>query len=200
MKPLELKLGPDVIERLLPHRRPFLMVDRIVAFEPGDKPTLHAQRYVSANEAVFEGHFPGLHLWPGAFTVEGMGQTGNLVKILHDLSRGFTAELGGPDALFAALRNMELGYTLSAGYRPELSQGLLGVLARPDLPSRVGLFAQVNVKLLHPVFAGQRLDYTATMTHVVDNTVRWEVEAQVDGLIVAKGTLSAMSGLRLPAR
>ena len=200
MKPIELNLGADVIERLLPHRRPFLMVDRIVAFEPGPRPTLHTQRYVSANEPVFEGHFPGLHLWPGAYTVEGMGQTGNLVKIFHDLVRGLEAEVGGAEAFFTALRNLELGFTLSPGYRPEASAKLLDVLARPDLPSRVGLFAQVNVKLLHPVFAGQRLDYAATLTHVVDNTVRWEVEAQVDGLIVAKGTLSAMSGIRLPAR
>src|SRR5690606_29174491 len=65
-----LELGPDVIERLIPHRRPLIMVDRVRGFELGERPTLWATRNVSANEPVFDGHFPGLHIWPGIYTQE----------------------------------------------------------------------------------------------------------------------------------
>jgi 3-hydroxyacyl-[acyl-carrier-protein] dehydratase len=200
MDAVVLNLGPDVIAELLPHRRPFVLVDRIVDYTGGDKPTLTAQRYISANEPIFEGHFPGLHLWPGAYTVEGLGQTGNLLQMVHAL-RGFYERDGkGGDAFFAALRNMELGFTMGAGFKPEVSRGLLEMLHSPDFPPRAGLFAAVNVKLLAPVFAGQRLDYTVTQTHVLDGTFRWEVEASVNGQLAAKGTMTATSNIPIPVR
>jgi len=200
MKPTELNLGPDVICHLLPHRRPFLMVDRVVAYTPGDRPTLTASKYISANEPVFEGHFPGLALWPGAYTVEGMGQTGNLLQVLHNLLLGVKKAGKDPAEVLVALRNMELGATFSPGYRPLTSAWMLELLASPDFPSRTGLIAAVNVKLLAPVFAGQRLDYQVTLTHVVDGSHRWEVEANVDGQLAAKGTLTSTSNLPVPMR
>ena len=63
------------IERLIPHRRPLIMVDRVRGFELGERPTLWASRNISSNEPVFDGHFPGLHLWPGIYTQEGLGQS-----------------------------------------------------------------------------------------------------------------------------
>ena len=48
-----LSLGPDVVTRLLPHRRPFLMVDSIEGYSRAPRPTLSAARMVSANEPVF---------------------------------------------------------------------------------------------------------------------------------------------------
>src|SRR5262245_17504163 len=153
-----LALGPDVVTRLLPHRRPFLMVDSIEGYARAPRPTLCAARMISANEPVFEGHFPGLHLWPGVYTIEGMGQSSNLLHIVWMLQRGWEEGGDDPADVLAALRNLELGYQLSPGYRPEVSARLLAVLADPGLPSRMGMSAAVDVKLLHPVFAGQRLD------------------------------------------
>lgn len=200
MSSIALNLGPDVIAELLPHRRPFVLVDRIVDYTPGERPSLRAQRYISANEPIFEGHFPGLHLWPGAYTVEGLGQTGNLLQLIHNLRQGFARTGRNPEEVVSGLRNLELGFTMSPGHKPEASGGLLELLRSPDFPPRAGLFAAVNVKLLAPVFAGQRLDYLATLTHVVEGTVRWEVEASVDGKVAARGAMSATSAIPMPLR
>jgi 3-hydroxyacyl-[acyl-carrier-protein] dehydratase len=192
-----LRLGPDVIERLIPHRRPFLMVDTVDAYEGGPRPTLRAARHVSANEPVFEGHFPGLHLWPGVYTIEGMGQTCNLLHVIASLEQGWE-DGQDPEQLFAALQNLELGYKLAPGFRPEGSARLLAALADPDLPSRMGMSAAVDVKLLAPVFAGQRLDYQVTQTHLVEGMIRFEVRAEVEGRLAAKGVMTSTRGVRFP--
>ncbi|CAN93515.1 MULTISPECIES: 3-hydroxyacyl-ACP dehydratase FabZ family protein [Sorangium] len=194
-----LHLGPDVIERLIPHRRPFLMVDTVEAYGRAPRPTLRAARQISANEPIFEGHFPGLHLWPGVYTIEGMGQSCNLLQIIWAFERGFEEHGGDPAGVLAALRNLELGYKLRPGYRPEASAPLLEMLARTDLPSRLGMSAAVDVKLLHPVFAGQRLEYQVAQSHVFENLLRFDVEAQVEGRLVAKGVMTGTHGVRFPS-
>ncbi len=62
---------------LLPHRYPFLMVDRVVECEPGK--SIKAYKNVSANEPFFQGHFPGLPVMPGVLILEALAQAGALV-------------------------------------------------------------------------------------------------------------------------
>jgi 3-hydroxyacyl-[acyl-carrier-protein] dehydratase len=195
-----LLLGADVVSRLLPHRRPLLMVDTIEAYEPGPRPTLRAARNISANEAVFEGHFPGLLLWPGIYTIEGMAQTCNLLRVLLGLQEGWRRNGGEAADVLAALRNMDLGFRLQPGYRPEASKRLVALLTTDlaDPVTRLGVSTAVEVKFLQPVFAGQRLIYTVTQTHAVESMLRFEVQAEVDGRIVARGAISGAIGLALP--
>jgi UDP-3-O-[3-hydroxymyristoyl] N-acetylglucosamine deacetylase / 3-hydroxyacyl-[acyl-carrier-protein] dehydratase len=65
------------IQRILPHRYPFLMVDRVVEMEPGK----HAVgiKNVSANEEFFTGHYPGQPIMPGVLIIEAMAQLGGLL-------------------------------------------------------------------------------------------------------------------------
>jgi 3-hydroxyacyl-[acyl-carrier-protein] dehydratase len=196
-----LELGPDVVQRLLPHRRPLLMVDRVEAYEDGVQPTLFAARMISANEPVFEGHFPGLSLWPGVYTIEGLLQASNILHILW-IARAEVKTAGGePDDVFAALRNLELGYRLHPGYQPELTKRFAPLLGEnPDPVSRGGLAGAIDVKLLAPVFAGQRLEYRTTLSRVVDQLQRFEVEATVGGRTVARGIVTSSRGvLHMPA-
>ncbi|MFO0546945.1 MAG: hypothetical protein U0271_01090 [Polyangiaceae bacterium] len=194
----ELAWGASVIERLLPHRRPFLMVDTVDAYERGPKPALWASRYITANEHVFEGHFPHVALWPGVYTIEGLGQATNVLALIDLIETGMTARGLDPERLLAGLGNLELGARMQPGYRPEVAADLEQILgiAVPDPASRLGMTAHVDVKLLAPVFAGQRLDYFVRRTHMIDALLRFEVVASVKGREVARGVMkSAAQGL-----
>jgi len=65
------------IEKLLPHRYPFLLVDRIIAFEPDVSIT--AIKNVTINEPFFQGHFPGTPVMPGMLMLEALAQAGGVL-------------------------------------------------------------------------------------------------------------------------
>ncbi len=69
----------DVVEiqRILPHRFPFLLVDRVTALEPGS--ALTGYKNVTIGEQIFEGHFPGHPIYPGVMILEGMAQAGGIL-------------------------------------------------------------------------------------------------------------------------
>ncbi len=64
------------ILEILPHRYPFLMVDRVMAFEAGVR--LTAYKNVTVNEPFFQGHFPGKPIMPGVLLLEAMAQAGGV--------------------------------------------------------------------------------------------------------------------------
>ena len=66
----------DIME-YLPHRYPFLLVDRILELVPGER--VAGLKNVTINEPFFQGHFPGKPIMPGVLIVEGMGQAGGLL-------------------------------------------------------------------------------------------------------------------------
>ncbi len=65
------------IQRLLPHRYPFLLVDRIIEIEPGVKAV--GIKNVTINEGFFQGHFPGSPIMPGVLTIEAMAQVAGIL-------------------------------------------------------------------------------------------------------------------------
>jgi UDP-3-O-[3-hydroxymyristoyl] N-acetylglucosamine deacetylase/3-hydroxyacyl-[acyl-carrier-protein] dehydratase len=67
------------LQRILPHRYPFLLVDKIIDFQLNEK--IVGIKNVSFNEEFFQGHFPGAPVMPGVLIIEGMAQTGGVLLL-----------------------------------------------------------------------------------------------------------------------
>src|SRR6202012_283336 len=74
-----MKFDIQEILEFLPHRYPFLLIDRIVEFEPTKR--LVAVKNVTINEPFFQGHFPGYPIMPGVLVVEAMAQAGGIIMM-----------------------------------------------------------------------------------------------------------------------
>jgi 3-hydroxyacyl-[acyl-carrier-protein] dehydratase len=74
------------IQKLLPHRYPFLLVDRIIDIEPGIKAV--GIKNVTINEEFFQGHFPGHPIMPGVLIIEALAQVAGVLAFRSGISEG----------------------------------------------------------------------------------------------------------------
>ena len=79
---MKLPIDVTTIQALLPHRYPFLLVDRVVEFEPNKR--VLAYKNITANENFFNGHFPGQPVMPGVLVIEALAQAGGLLTQLSN--------------------------------------------------------------------------------------------------------------------
>jgi 3-hydroxyacyl-[acyl-carrier-protein] dehydratase len=86
-------LNLEQIKQVLPHREPFLMLDRVVEYEPGDY--ANAIKAVSANEWYFQGHFENYKVMPGVLQIEAMAQAGAIAILTSEEHKGKLAFFGG---------------------------------------------------------------------------------------------------------
>lgn len=86
-------LEKEQIKELIPHREPFLLIDRITGLEPGVKCT--AEKYMSPDEFWFKGHFPDYPVVPGVLMVEMLAQAGCAAMLALPENKGKTGFFGG---------------------------------------------------------------------------------------------------------
>lgn len=131
------------IMRLLPHRYPFLLLDRIIELDPGRR--VVGLKNVSINEPFFVGHFPGYPIMPGVLIIEALAQAGGFLAL--------KAMGGGP---------------------------------------KIAFFAGVdNCKFRRPVVPGDQLRLECTVTAQKGSVWKMYGEATVDGVLSAKGDMTA---------
>jgi len=88
-------LNIDEIQKILPHRAPFLLVDRIEELHPGKHAT--GRKCVTMNEPFFQGHFPGKAVMPGVIILEALAQTGAICMLTLEGNEGKIVYFGGMD-------------------------------------------------------------------------------------------------------
>lgn len=186
---LPLDLGPSVVQLLIAQRPPFSYVDRLVGFALAPRPTLAAVRHVSINEPALAGHFPTAPVWPGALTLEGMGQVAGCLATLVSMVEW--VELPSLLAHLASVeRRSRLEHVPLAPGEEELCHRLSAMRA-----GHLVVAGSAQVRLLRPVFPGRRLDYRVSITRRLEDAWHFTTQAEVDGVLVAEGTLT---GTKVP--
>ncbi len=116
-------LNSNQIQEIIPHRYPFLMIDRVTELTPGVSCT--AIKNVSANEMQFVGHFPQEHVMPGVLIVEALAQTGAVTILALEENKGKIAYFAGIEKC-KFKRKVIPGDTLTLGVIITRQKGPLG--------------------------------------------------------------------------
>jgi 3-hydroxyacyl-[acyl-carrier-protein] dehydratase len=111
---IELPLNIEAIKELLPHRYPFLLLDRVTEYVEGE--SIKGYKNVSANEQLFQGHFPDNAIFPGVLICEAMAQ---LTAVYGFLSSG-NRPADGYLYLFAGLDNVKFKRPVTPGDRLDM--------------------------------------------------------------------------------
>ena len=97
MTDYELPLDVRAIRRIIPHRYPILLVDRIIELEPGKRAV--GLKNVTTNEWFFEGHFPDNPIMPGVLIIEALAQTAAVAALSADEFKGKLGLFAGIDGV-----------------------------------------------------------------------------------------------------
>ena len=90
-------LDARAIERIIPHRYPMLLIDRVIELEPGKRAV--AIKNVTRNEWFFEGHFPQQPIMPGVLIIEALAQTGAVAALSAEQFQGKLGLFAGIDGV-----------------------------------------------------------------------------------------------------
>ena len=104
------------IRNIIPHRYPFLLVDKVIELEPGKKAV--GIKNVTANEPFFQGHFPEYPIMPGVLIVEALAQTAGIAVAVQEQEKG---KLG----VFAGIETMKFKKQVMPGDTLKLEAEIL---------------------------------------------------------------------------
>jgi len=107
-----MELNSNEIQKIIPHRYPFLLVDKITACTPGESAT--GIKCVTVNEQFFCGHFPDYHVMPGVLIIEALAQVGAVAALTKEENKGKIA-------FFAGIKNARFKQQVRPGDCLELS-------------------------------------------------------------------------------
>ncbi len=117
-------LNIDEIQKILPHRPPFLLIDRVEELEPGKRAI--GKKCVSMNEPFFQGHFPGKAVMPGVIILESLAQMGAVCMLTVPGNQGKIVYFGAMDKV-KFKRQVYPGDVLNLEVEITKSKGSFGV-------------------------------------------------------------------------
>ena len=104
------------IQKILPHRYPFLLIDRVTELEPAKH--IVAYKNVTIGEPVFQGHFPGNPIYPGVLIIEGMAQAGGVLAF-KSMSDEHQANIENKVVYFMSIDGAKFRHPIRPGDRLE---------------------------------------------------------------------------------
>lgn len=108
-------LDINEIQKILPHRYPFLLIDRVVEIEPGVQ--IHAYKNVTIAESVFQGHFPDHPIYPGVLSLEGMAQAGGVLAFASMEAKGCGEDVENKVVYFMSIDKAKFRRPIKPGDR-----------------------------------------------------------------------------------
>ena len=136
------------IQKIIPHRYPFLLIDKVLEVEPGKKAV--ALKNVTVNEPFFQGHFPGNPIMPGVLIVEALAQTACVAGLTQEENKG---KLG----LFTGIESMKFRRQVVPGDVLQLEaeflvlkMGMGKVRVRATVEGQVAAEGEIKFAMVNP--------------------------------------------------
>lgn len=173
-----------LIELLLPHRSPFLMVDLITSYRGGKNPALHAIYTLKENDRLYFNNESNGH-WPSMYIIEGLGQACNLLIVIAALEKGL---------MEAGLKINSMGEILNSlvDEEPdEKTRVLKGFLHQRLLEtySNVGFLGSADVEITGRARQGQMISYEVQQNLAFGTLFHSSVRAYTNDNLIARGKL-----------
>ncbi len=181
---MDFKYDQSLIEILLPHRPPFLLVDSIISYKNEEKPSLLAN-YACNNEELLCSTNESDYHWPSMYIVEGLGQSCNLLIVLYYLEkhlRKADLRISSMDELLKKLVEIE----------PDETTGILKDILHErlvEIYSNIGFMGATNMEIIGHAKRGQVISYEVQLTQVFGTLFHSVVKAYTDNKLIAHGTM-----------
>jgi 3-hydroxymyristoyl/3-hydroxydecanoyl-(acyl carrier protein) dehydratase len=174
----------SLIEILLPHRSPFLMVDSITSVTGGKNPSILANYTVKDSEPVYPNNGSDGH-WPSIYIIEGLGQCCNLLVVISALEKGLLKAGLVFNSMGEVLRN------LTDDEPDEITRILKGILHQRlmEAYSTVGFMGSADVEITGHVRQGYVISYEVQLNQVFGSLYHSTVRAYINNKLIARGTL-----------
>jgi 3-hydroxymyristoyl/3-hydroxydecanoyl-(acyl carrier protein) dehydratase len=183
---LDVKFTYDrsLIELIIPHRPPFLMVDSVTFYKSGDSPVMHANFMVKENEPLSSGNGANPH-WPSIYIIEGLGQCCNLMIVISALEKELMktgAKFNFIDEVLKGLIDEEHG---------EATASLKEILQKrlTEIYSSIGFLGSADLDITGYARQGQVVSYEVQQNQVLGSLYHSSVRAYTDETLIARGTM-----------
>lgn len=172
------------IEKILPHRSPFLLVDSITSYKGGQYPSIRANYAITDKEPAYYNNLSGSH-WPSIYIIEGMGQCCNLAIIISALEKGLMLAGLGIKSIDDVLQRLMFDESddITNALKSNLHQRLT------EIYLNIGFLGSADVKITGHVSYGQVVSYEVRQNQVYGSLYHSTVKAFSDDKLIAHGTM-----------
>ena len=181
---ISFKYDQSLIEMLLPHRSPFLMVDLIISYKGGKNPFLQANYRIKEKDSLFCKNDSD-DRWPSIYVMEGLGQSCNLLIVIFALEQGLmnaNYRINSMDEVFRKLMDNET----------DNATGILKAILnqrKSETFSSIGFMGATDMEIKGHAMHGQVISYEVQLNQVFGSLFHSVVKAYTNTNLVAQGTM-----------